>query len=87
MGAHFEALYMGVLMTASYFSCIFFESLPLDLKNMSPSPPLPTLEYQIEDPGRLLFFSQNANRVVDLKQSRLLFFSKNVHRVAIKQSR
>ena len=46
-----------------------------------------TLEYRIEDPGRLLFFSPNANRVVDLKQSRLLFFSKNVHRVAIKQSR
>ena len=46
-----------------------------------------TLEYRIEDPGRLLFFSPNANRVVDLKQSRLLFFSKYVHRVAIKQSR
>ena len=50
-------------------------------------PNVATLEYRIEDPGRLLFFSPNANRVVDLKQSRLLFFSKNVHRVAIKQSR
>ena len=46
-----------------------------------------TLEYRIEDPGRLLFFPPNANRVFDLKPSRLLFFSKNVHRVAIKQSR